>query len=260
MATSIHPTAIVDPKAELGEHINVGPYVVIDGNVRLGDHCQLGPHVYLTGHTQIGKNNTFHAGCVIGGPPQDISYRDEPTKTIIGDRNTFREHVTIHRSNSEVETTEVGSENFLMASSHVGHNARLGNQNVLANGTLIAGHAIIADKVIFGGNTAVHQFVRIGRLAMLQGNSAVSQDLPPFLINSRVNELSGLNVIGLRRAGIDAEDRQQLKRLYHLLFRQGHPLNHALKLAKETFKASVCRELIDFISASQRGICNKLRR
>lgn len=259
MPTDIHPSAIIHPKAILGENISVGPNSVIDADVRIGNDCRIGPLVYLTGHTSIGDGNTFHTGAVIGDAPQDISYKGAPTRTEIGNRNTFREHVTIHRSNSEAEATIVGSDNFFMASSHAGHNSRIGDRNVLANGTLIAGHAIIEDQVTFGGNAGVHQFVRVGRLAFLQGNSGVSQDLPPFLINSRINEVSGLNVIGMRRAGISSSDRIEMKKLYHLFFREGNSVAQATEKAAELFTAACCREFLEFAKNSKRGICTKLR-
>ncbi len=259
MPNTIHPTATIHPKAELGENILIGPFVVIDADVSLGNGCKLGPQVYLTGHTSIGADNTFHAGCVIGDTPQDLSYAGAPTKTILGDSNTFREHVTIHRSNSEDEATRIGSNNYFMASSHAGHNAQIGNKNIFANGALIAGHAVIEDQVTFGGNAGVHQFSRIGRLAFLQGNSGVSQDLPPFLMNSRINEVSGLNMIGMRRAGISSADRIQMKKLYHLIYLQGHSIAKGLELARDQFTAPCCIEFLDFAQKSKRGICSKVR-
>ncbi len=259
MPNEIHATAIVHPKATLGDNIVIGPYCVVDEGVQLGDECSLGPHVHLTGQTQIGNKNSFHSGCVIGDFPQDLSYKGAPTRTIIGDGNTFREHVTIHRSNSEEEATQIGSDNFFMASSHAGHNAQIGSRNVLANGTLIAGHAIIGDQVTFGGNAGVHQFSSIGRLAFLQGNSGVSQDLPPFLINSRINEVSGLNVIGMRRAGIPSAHRIEMKKLFHLVYREGHTISQALELAEGQFSSPPCREFLEFARNSKRGICSKLR-
>ena len=260
MPNQIHPTAVIDPRAELGSDIEIGPYAVIDGDVRLGNGCRLGPHVYLTGKTRIGEANTFHAGCVIGDWPQDISYRGAPTETLIGDRNLFREHVTIHRSTAEDEPTTIGSDNFLMASSHIGHNARLGNRNILANCTLIGGHVIVEDQVTFGGNAAVHQFVRVGRLAMLRGHSGLSKDLPPFTILRDINKLSGLNAIGLRRAQFSLEDRLELKRLYHHIFRGGGNIGAAIKSARPRFTSPHAVEVLDFILNSRRGVCTESRR
>jgi UDP-N-acetylglucosamine acyltransferase len=259
MPSDIHPSAMIHPDAVIGENLKVGPYSIIDPHVRIGNDCRIGPHVYLTGHTTIGNENVFHSGAVIGDSPQDISYKDAPTRTKIGDRNTFREHVTIHRSTSETEATTIGSDNFFMASSHAGHNSHIGNRNVLANGALIAGHAIIEDQITFGGNAGVHQFSRIGRLAFLQGNSGVSQDLPPFLINSRINEVSGLNMIGMRRAGISSVDRIEMKKLYHLFFREGNSTSESMEKASDQFKSACCQEFLEFVKGSKRGICSKLR-
>lgn len=256
----LHPTAVIGDKVDLGENVFVGPCVVIDGEVRLGDRCRIGPHVYLTGKTKLGEDNVLHSGCVIGDSPQDARYSGEPSETIIGSRNTFREHVTVHRSNTEQEATIIGSDNLFMAGSHIGHNAEIGNHVVLANSALIGGHAAIEDNVFIGGNASIHQFVRIGRLAFLQGNSGLSQDLPPFLIACRLNELGGLNTVGLRRAGITPEDRLQLKKLYHALFRQGLPLSVAMEQAKKQYAGEpLGQELLAFIRRSRRGVCSKSR-
>lgn len=257
----IHPTAVIGDKVELGEKVFIGPCAVIDGEIKIGDRCRIGPHVYLTGKTELGEANILHSGCVIGDSPQDVRYSGDSAKTIIGSRNTFREHVTVHRSNTEREATTIGSDNLFMAGSHVGHNAEIGNRVVLANSALIGGHAVIEDNVFIGGNAAIHQFARIGRLALLQGNSGLSQDLPPFLTACRLNELSGLNTVGLRRAAISPEDRLQLKKLYHALFRRGLPLSVAIKSAKEKFAGEpLCQELLAFIQRSRRGVCSKSRR
>ena len=257
----IHPTAVVGAKVELGKNIFVGPCAVIDGEVKIGDRCRIGPHVYLTGRTELGEANVLHSGCVIGDSPQDACYCGDSAKTIIGSRNTFREHVTVHRSNTEMESTTIGSDNLFMAGSHVGHNAKIGNHVVLANSALIGGHAVIEDNVFIGGNASVHQFVRIGRLAFLQGNSGLSQDLPPFLIACKINELGGLNTVGLRRTSISPEDRFQLRKLYHALFRRGLPLSVAIEQAKKQFADEIlCQELLAFIQRSRRGVCSKSRR
>lgn len=257
MPNQIHPTAVIDPRAELGSDLEIGPYVVIDAEVRLGNGCRLGPHVYLTGRTHIGEANTFHAGCVIGDWPQDLGYNGAPTETHIGNRNLFREHVTIHRSTAVDEPTKVGSDNFLMASCHIGHNAQMGNRNILANGTLLGGHARVADQVTFGGGAAVHQFVRVGRLAMMQGHSGLSKDLPPFTIVRDINKLSGLNSIGLRRAQVSLEDRLEIKRLYHHVFRGGGNIATAVATARPQFTSLPSVELLDFIQQSKRGVCTE---
>lgn len=255
VAPMIHSTAVIHPKAHIDPTARVGPYVVIDEHVWVGPECIIGPHVYLTGHTNIGAQNRFHAGCVIGDAPQDLKYKDEPTQLRIGDQNVFREHVTVHRSAALDGTTIIGSNNFLMQHSHVAHNVTLGDHIVLAGGTLLAGHVTVADRAFISGNCVLHQFVRVGTLALMQGGSAISKDLPPFTIGRDGNDICGLNIVGLRRAGFTAEQRIELKRLYHLLFRSGLKLSAASAAAREEFKSSSARLLLDFIASSKRGVC-----
>jgi UDP-N-acetylglucosamine acyltransferase len=256
----IHPTAIVHPQAQLDPSVEVGPYAVIDAHVTLGPGCQVGPHAYLTGHTTIGSHNRFHAGCVIGDAPQDVKYKDEPTELRLGDHNIVREGVTIHRSARLGEATVVGSNNFLMANSHIGHNVVLGNHVILANGVLLAGHVQVGDRVFLSGNCLVHQFVRVGTLALMQGGSAISRDLPPYTVARWYNGICGLNTIGLRRSGIDAKDRLELKQLYIQLFRTGRNLSEAVAAARETFTAVPSRTLLDFITSTEKGVCRDLRK
>ena len=163
----IHPKAIIHPKAKLDATVQVGPYAVIDAGVELGAECVVGPYVYLTGLTTIGVGNRFHAGCVIGDAPQDLKCKNEPTRLRIGDINVFREHVTIHRSNKTAEDTVVGSDNFFMANSHVAHNCTVGDRVILANGALLGGHAVVQDRAFISGNGLVHQFTRVGTLALM---------------------------------------------------------------------------------------------
>jgi len=255
LARVIHPTAIIHPQAELDETVEVGPYCVIEAGVRIGPGCVLGPHVVLTGRTSIGARNRFHAGCVIGDAPQDLKYRGEPTGLRIGDGNVFRENVTIHRSNKPAEETVVGANNFFMAGSHVGHNCVIGNQVIVANGALLAGHVEVADRVFISGNCLVHQFARIGTLALMQGGSAISKDLPPYAIARGDNGICGLNVIGLRRAGFDSAQRLELKRLYRALFRSGQNLRAALAHARRQFTSPATLVLLDFVATSRRGVC-----
>jgi UDP-N-acetylglucosamine acyltransferase len=251
----IHPTASIHPKATIGEGCQIGPYAVIDADVILGPGCCVGPHVHLTGHTTIGSGNRFHAGAVIGDAPQDLRYRGEPTCLRIGDGNVFREHVTVHRSNTVSEATEIGSHNFFMASSHVGHNSRIGNHVIMANGALIAGHVEVGDRAFISGTCLVHQFVRIGTLALMQGRAGISKDLPPFTIARGVNSTCGLNVIGLRRAGFSVAERMELKRLYAALFRKGKTMQAALAGARLEFSSPRALELIEFVATSKRGVC-----
>ncbi|HEY5344899.1 MAG TPA: acyl-ACP--UDP-N-acetylglucosamine O-acyltransferase [Verrucomicrobiae bacterium] len=251
----IHPTASIHPAAKLGANVRVGAFAVIDADVELGADCVVGPHVYLTGVTKIGSGNKFHAGCVIGDAPQDLKYRDEPTRVNIGDNNVFREHVTVHRSNKMAEATEIGSNNLLMASSHVAHNCVVGNHVILANGALLGGHATVQDRAFISGNALVHQFTRVGTLAIMQGGSAVSKDLPPFTVARGDNQICGLNTVGLRRAGFSAAERLELKKLYHALFRSGKLFRDALADAEKNFTSAGAKIMLEFIAAAKRGVC-----
>lgn len=251
----IHPTAIIHPKARLDASVSVGPYAIIDESVEVGPDTVIGPYVYLTGHTKIGPGNTFFAGCVIGEAPQDLKYHGEPTGVVIGEKNVFREHVTVHRSTRVSEKTAIGSNNFLMAHCHVGHDCRVGDEVIFSNGAMLGGHVVVGNRALISGNCLVHQFVRVGTLAMMQGGSAISKDLPPYTVARGDNGICGLNTIGLRRSGMQSEERLELKRLYHALFRSGEPLRRAAEQALEKFTSPAAKVLIDFVATSKRGVC-----
>jgi len=251
----VHATAVIHPKARIAAGVEIGPYAVIDENVEIETGCEIGPHVYLTGATIIGTNNRIHAGAVIGDLPQDLRFKGGETKVVIGNDNVIREHVTIHRSNKMEEFTQIGSNNLLMAHCHIAHNCVLGNHVIIGGGALIAGHASIADNVFLSGNCLVHQFVRVGRLALMQGSAGISKDLPPFTIAQKGNELGGLNTIGLRRAGFSNEERLELRRLYHALFRSRLKLRDALEKAQAEFTSPNARVLLDFMASGKRGFC-----
>jgi UDP-N-acetylglucosamine acyltransferase len=251
----IHPTAIIHPKARLDSSVRVGPYAVIDEGVAVGAGCIIGPHVYLTGLTSIGKGNHFFAGAVIGEAPQDLKYRGEPTRLRIGDENVFREHVTVHRSAKLDEDTVIGSRNFLMQHSHVAHNVVIGDNIILAGGALLAGHVVVQDRAFISGNCLVHQFVRIGAMSLMQGGAAISKDLPPYTLARGINSICGLNVVGLRRAGITAAERLDLKRLYRALFRDGLNLRAAISAASQEFKSGPAATMLEFVAEAKRGVC-----
>lgn len=256
----IHPTAVVHPQAKLDSTVRVGPYAVIDEGVELGAECVVGPYVYLTGQTVIGAYNCFHAGCVIGDAPQDVKYDGQPTRLRIGDHNRFREHVTVHRSSKVEDETIIGSHNFLMANCHVGHNCRLSDHIIIANGALLGGHVLVQERAFISGNCLVHQFTRVGTLAIMQGGAGVSKDVPPFTVAMRVNEICGLNTVGLRRAGFTAADRLELKQVYHALFRSGQNLRQALVKAQETFTSTAAKTLMGFVADAKRGVCPDVSR
>jgi UDP-N-acetylglucosamine acyltransferase len=252
----IHPTAIVHPQAKLDATVIVGQFAVVDAGVELGAHCIVGPHVYLTGITKIGSHNTFHAGCVIGDAPQDLKYHGEPTRVRIGDHNVFREHLTVHRATTADGETVIGSHNFLMANAHVGHNSQLGDHVIIANGALLGGHVTVQDRAFISGNCLVHQFVRVGTLAIMQGGSAISKDLPPFTIARGDNGICGLNAVGLRRAGFSAEQRLELRKLYHALFRSRKNLRAVIAEAQKNFSSPAAKVLLEFVVAAKRGLCS----
>lgn len=256
----IHPNAVVHPKAKVDSTTSVAAFAVLDEGVELDANCVVGPHVHLTGNTKIGANNRFHSGCVIGDAPQDLKYKDEPTGLRIGDNNTFREHVTIHRSNKIGEDTVIGSDNYFMANCHVGHNCQIGNHVIIVNGALLAGHVTVHDRAFISGNCLIHQFTRIGTLTMMQGKAGIGQDLPPFTIATGINTICGLNSVGLRRAGFTAEQRTELKRLYHLLFRSGKNLRMAIEEAKGDFTSATAKTMLDFVAEAKRGVCSDISR
>lgn len=255
----IHPSAIIHPAAELEANVEIGPYAVIEAGVRLGSDCVVGPHVHLLGPTTIGRANRFHTGAVIGDLPQDLAFTPAPTGLRIGDDNVFREHVTVHRSNSLEEETRIGSHCFLMAHSHVGHNCRLGDRVILANGATLGGHVELQDRAFISGNCLVHQFVRVGSMALMQGGSAISKDLPPCTIARGDNGIAGLNVVGMRRAGLSSEERIELRRLYHAVILGDGPMGERLEAAEALVRSEWGRTFVAFVRSSRRGCVSPRR-
>jgi len=251
----IHPTAVVYPQAKLDNSVQVGPYAVIEAGVSLGAGCVVGPHVYLAGTVKIGQGNHFHAGCVIGDLPQDLKYKGAATRVTIGDHNVFREHVTVNRATTAGDATVVGSHNFIMANAHIAHNCVVGSHVIMANGATLGGHVTVQDRAFISGACLVHQFCRVGTLAIMQGGSAISKDLPPFTVARGDNGICGLNVVGLRRAGFSAEARLELKKLYHTLFRGGTSFSAALSAARKQFSSPGAQVMLEFIAAAKRGVC-----
>ena len=251
----IHPTALIHPQAKLHSTVRVGPYAIVDEAVEIGADCVLGPHVHITGVTRIGSGNRFHTGCVIGDAPQDLKYKDEPTRLTIGDRNVFREHFTVHRSNKIAGQTVIGSDNFLMQHCHVAHDCVLGNQVIIAGGAQLAGHVTVQDRAFISGNCLVHQFTTIGTLSIMQGGAGIGKDLPPYCVAVLRNTICGLNIIGLRRAGLSPAERLELKRVYRTLFRSGLNRAEGLTRARAEADSAAARTLIEFVAASKRGVC-----
>jgi UDP-N-acetylglucosamine acyltransferase len=251
----VHPSAILAPETELGEGVEVGPLAVLEGHVRLGAGCVIRPGAYLIGPLRMGRDNIVHSGAVLGDAPQHLKYRGEPTSLEIGDGNIFREHVTVHRGTTYSGRTMIGNQNFFMVNSHVAHDCIIGDRCILTNGSLVAGHCVLEDNVILSGNCAVHQFVRIGRLALLSGVSATTRDMPPFIIQQGIDTVSGINVIGMKRAGMSGEQINAVRIAFRVLYREGLPLPAALaKLERDLGRVDVVREMIDFLHGCSRGI------
>jgi UDP-N-acetylglucosamine acyltransferase len=257
---SVHPTAIVSPRARLGRHVVVGPYAVVEDDVVVGDSTEIRAHAVIKRFTTLGASNRVHEGAVLGGEPQDVSFRGVFSRVVIGDRNTIREGVTISRSTKEDGATVVGSDCFLMAYVHLAHDNRLGDHVIVANNVALAGHVEVGDRAFLGGAAVVHQFARIGRLAMVGGASGVHQDCLPFVTTegSPARAL-GPNVVGLRRAGFSPNERAAVKEAFRLLARSGLPLAEALERLA-ALANPLADEMAAFVRASKRGFARASRR
>ena len=256
----IHPMAVVHPNAKIGKNVKIGPFVTIDEHVTIGDGTVIKPNVYITGHTTIGKDCVIFAGCSIGEEPQDLKYAGEESYVEIGDRTKIHEYCTIHRGTKDGGlVTKIGDDVLLMAYVHVAHDCIIGNRVIMANDAMLAGHVVVEDRAILGGKVGVHQFVRIGQLAMIGGMSLIVEDVVPFTIveGSPDAHTRGLNSIGIQRAGIDTEVRKDLKKAYRLLFRSNMKLADAIT-AIETecdMSSKEVEGLAAFLRKVSRGIC-----
>ena len=253
----IHPTAIVDPGAQIGGASEIGPYSVIGAQAKIGNDTVVQSHVVIEGDVTIGEKNFIGHGAIIGGAPQDLGFSPErKTKIDIGDDNVIREYCTIHRGSPEGSATKIGDKNFLMVGVHVGHNCEIGNNVIIANNCLLAGHVRVDDQAFLGGGSTFHQFMHVGRLVMVQGSSAFGKDLPPFTMAAERNSIFGINAIGLKRAGFSAKDRDEIKNAFKLLYTSGLNISQALEKAAKMKLGSPAREFFDFVaSAKKRGIC-----
>ncbi|HWH76748.1 MAG TPA: acyl-ACP--UDP-N-acetylglucosamine O-acyltransferase [Candidatus Binatus sp.] len=253
---SIHPTAVIDTKAEIDAEVEIGPYVVIDGPVRIKRGTRVMAHAYLTGWTEIGADNEIHPGAVLGNTPQDKAYHGQESYLKIGDRNIFREYVQVHRGTVAGSATVIGNNNFLMATAHVGHNCKLADHVILANGALLGGYVDVGNNVFLSGNCVVHQFVRIGDYSIMRGLSGTSRDVPPFAIVDWQHTVRGVNVVGLKRAGFDDKRIRALREAFRILFRKGRNLALAIKEVEESGRVNPdVSTLLEFIKSSKRGVC-----
>lgn len=259
MSVDIHPSAIVSPEAQIGENVKIGPFSIIGPNVSIGPGCVIGSQVHIDGHTEIGENNTFHSFSSIGAPPQDTSYKGEPTRTVIGRGNTFREYVSIHRGTlKDKGITKIGDSSLFMAYVHLGHDVQFGSNCVVANSTNFAGHVNIGDRVIIGGGSQISQFVSIGRGAYIGGATAIDRDIPIFCTayGNRV-KLRGVNIIGMRRQGVDKTAISEVVDFYRTMeasaLSQRAFVDHEEHMTE--FRGNpIINEMVEFIRASEVGI------
>ncbi len=258
IALEIHPQAIVAASAKLGEGVKIGPYAVVGEDVELGDGCALNAHAVVQGPSKFGKNNVFHAFSVVAGDPQDYTFRGERAELVAGDRNIFREYVTVSRGTQKGGgKTSLGNDNLFLAYSHVGHDCVIGSHTLFVNGATLAGHVTVEDFVTVGAFCPVHQFCRLGRYAYIGASTVITQDVPPFskIVTERETKNYGLNAIGLERREFSAERLQALKHAYRLLLRSKLNTSQALAEMKKTLGDSAdVQELIRFIEGGERGI------
>src|SRR5438067_3153171 len=252
----IHPTAIVDPRAEISAGTTIGPYCVIAADVVLGQNCWLQQHVTLCGPMRAGARNKFYASCSIGQQTQDLKYQGEPTYLEIGDENTFREFVTISRSTTNKGKTRIGNRGTFLAYSHVAHDCEVGDAVVFSNNGTLAGHVKVGDHAVIGGLTAVHQFCRIGRFAITGGCSKIVQDVPPFMIaDGNPAKVRGINLIGLERSGFPPENVKWIKEAFRLIYRSKYNTRQAIEAIRNELPSSLeVNQIVEFIDQSERGI------
>jgi UDP-N-acetylglucosamine acyltransferase len=254
----IHLQASVAPGAKLGSGVQIGPYAVVGDGVELGDGCLLHAHAVVQGPSKIGRENAFHPFCSVGGDPQDLGFRGEPTELVVGDGNTFREYVTVSRGTVKGGgKTTVGNRNLFLASSHVGHDCHVGDNNLFVNAATLAGHVIVEDFTTIGFASPVHQFCRVGRYAYVGASTVITQDVPPFslVVTERETTCFGVNKVGLQRKGFSDERMQALHRAFRLLLRSKLNTNQALSEMRASLADSAdVAELIRFIESAERGI------
>jgi UDP-N-acetylglucosamine acyltransferase len=254
-ASQIHPTAIVDPKAELGQRVKVGPGAIIDAGCVIGDDSEIRARAIITGTTKIGAKNQIGYGAIIGAEPQDAAFKNVPSRVVIGNNNVIREYVTIHRGTKENSETVIGNDNFLMVGVHLAHNCRLGNNVTLVNNVLLAGYVEVHDRAFIGGAAVVHQHCRVGELVMIKGLGRINRDVPPYFLAVEESFAAGLNSVGLKRAGISPEARKQIREAFDLLYHSGHNVTQAVEKIEKNLKGPEIKKLVEFIRSSKRGIC-----
>jgi len=257
-SAAVAPTARIHPDARVGPGVRIGEFCVIESDVAIGAGCRLEPYVYVKRWTTLGERNEISAGTVLGTDPLEKNFAGDRSYLRIGDDNTIREHYTISRGTQPESVTEIGDRNYIMTSGHIAHNCKIGNETVICSCALVAGHVEIEDQAFISGGVVIHQFSKIGRLAMIGGNTRVNSDVPPFFLYSGFNvEAKGLNLVGLKRAGLSHSQISLLKKAYQILYRSGLKLADALARIETEIPSPETLQLADFIRRSQRGICRE---
>jgi len=252
---NLDPTARIAPDVELAPDVEVGPGVIIAGPSRIGAGTRIQAHAYIGPHTTMGEHNLIGFGAVIGHEPQDYAFQGEESYTLIGNHNIIREYATIHRGTKPGSATRLGDHNFLMALSHMAHNSSLGNHVVVVNGALVGGYVEVADRAFISANCLIHQFVRVGTLAIMRGGSRTSRDVPPYSVIDGTHTVKGLNLVGLRRAGFTTQQIGPLRQAFKLLFfRRGNLKTALAQVATEVPLTPEVEHLLEFITASKRGV------
>jgi UDP-N-acetylglucosamine acyltransferase len=253
---TIHPTAVIQSQARIGDGCEIGPYCVIGEHVVLGPRCRLHSHVVIDGHTKLGKENEVFPFACIGLKTQDLKWKGGVTRTEIGDHNAFREYVTVHSATGDGEATVIGSNNHILAYCHVAHNCALGDHIIMSNVATLAGHVTVQDRAVIGGLAAVHQFCRIGTMSMIGGCSKVVQDVPPYMMaDGNPAETRTINKVGMERHGLPDDAVGALRQAYKILFREKLTIPNALaRIEKELPPLPEVRQLVDFVRTSERGI------
>ena len=264
MSVTISPLSLVEKGAELGVDVEIGPFCRVGPHCRIGDGTRLDSHVAIIGHTTIGCRNHFQPHVVIGGDPQDVSYRQSDTRVVIGDDNVFREGVTVNRgAEKEDRTTRIGNQNMLMANSHVAHNCHVFNQVKLVNGVLLGGHVHVHDGAIISGNSVVHHFSTLGTLCFVSGGCRVPHDVPPFMLaaGSDNPEIKTINAVGMKRANITPEAVQQIKDVFRLIYRQKKSLDETRQIVQSWTQAvsDEVQQLLNFVELQKAGVMGRAR-
>jgi len=257
---AIHPSALVSPRAQIDADVRIGPLCIVEDDVTIGAGCILDAGVVVKSGVVLGRNNHIFEGAVIGGPPQHVHMPAKPGRVIIGSGNVIRENVTIHRALQPERATLIGDNNLLMCNAHIAHDCQVGNNTIIVNNVMLAGHVVVEDRAYVSGAVAVHQFCRIGTLAMVGGQAHINKDVPPFVtVDGLSSYVVGLNTIGLRRAGFDAQTIARLKAAYRVIYRSGLPWGEILERLRTEFNYGPAAEFYRFLSTTARGIVPQRR-